>query len=371
MPKTAPAPTTINPHDYCAVTKTRGAMRDGRPKTYPDFVNSAALKALPRELAEELGWSAYADFVPCRAGHVAPKFTANQQCVECWRVSKGKAPVHGRAKDKQYYAERKPKPATAGAPKVIAAPTAPQLDAKDQKFLTALAGLRDFEKAAAAVGSTRALIESRISCNKSFADVVKDHCDRLMIPRPPAAPKKFEWDDEKRELLVTTYIDTGELESARAAVGCSPSQFYREVDSNSQFRASLDEAAPRAARVLEDVGIKLSKAGNDKLLTATLKAKLPNEYGDRLKLDITTRTDKLSDTELDARFHLMLKTLLAGSGYKFITPKGEIIDAEFTDATPRLADTTGKDRTAEVADGEAGASEADGANRSTDNDDLL
>lgn len=339
----------------------------------PDMYRHVPKRFVPVAEATARGFSMAYDGRTCRYGHQSAFWVSNEnRCVECERKKKGLPPIYPTSKAQTFYAEPRTPRKDATTPIVIQAPSIkqPEPDRNDKAFLTALAELRDFNAAAIAAGSTRALIESRISCNKLFADAVSDMCDRNMIQRPPPRRKKFEWDDEKRELLVTTYIDTGELESARAAVGCSPSQFYAEVDSNHAFRTALDEAAPRAARVLEDVGIRLSKAGNDKLLTATLKAKLPNEYGDRIKLDIHNATDKMTDEQLAARLLGTLKTLFALAPQAF---QGETINATYTEV-PQIAGSTdapGTDSAATCDGNEVSADEADVESGPDDNSDLL
>ena len=106
---TAATPATFNPYDYCKVVKSRGG------KTFPDFYNSLPIKPC---LAAMLGRQCspyYADFSPCRCGHVCGRMTANSQCIDCHRIKKGLTTIGDMAKDRVYYKPRAEKTSMAAA----------------------------------------------------------------------------------------------------------------------------------------------------------------------------------------------------------------------------------------------------------------
>jgi hypothetical protein len=155
---------------------------------------------------------------------------------------------------------------------------------------------------------------------------------QLEKPRPPEPPLLRHkttassepvvfagWTAENRVKLIDAYVDTGDIASARDAIGVSPSVYQRELEQNEAFAQLVKEADPKAQKHLEERAIQLALRGNDKLLIAVLKARLP-EYRDSLKLE-TTHVVKLSDEELDRRIRRF-----AG---------GAIIDARFTEVEPQ------------------------------------
>jgi hypothetical protein len=341
MPK--PATTTFDPTDYCAKIKSRNSV------TYPDLVNSPALKAISRADAKALGWSAYVPFLPCRNGHVAPRFVANDSCTDCWRVSKGKVPVHGKASDKKYYKARAEKPAN-GAPVIV---QAPEPDAKDKAFLGKYAEHRDIHLAATASGTTAALITSRRSHNKPLDDAMARLETDLTIPRLVPPSGEIEWTDEMRARLIEAYVDSGNLAVGRDAVGCTPSQLWREQDSNPTFAGQLDDARIRASEIIAEKASQMALAGNEKMATLILKAEKPEKYGDRMRLDMHRHTeyDKMSDADLEASFVRTLRQMFAPAlrhGWKLVSPSGHMLtDAELNTVfkpdrlMPRLSDAAG------------------------------
>jgi hypothetical protein len=291
-----PAVPKLDPAEYCAKLKTRKGI------TYPDLANSIALKILPLEVAKQQGWPTFYEPQPCQFGHVSARWTANEGCTDCWRMKLNppKDPIYRLARNQEFRKPPEPKTASAGGPQVFVQPAgAPEPTAVEQKFLEALDRTRSFDEAAKEVGWTRALVEARISANKVFAEAVADLCERRNIKRAPPREAAFRWSKELRELFVETFVNMGELESARAAVGCSASAYFKEYETNPEFRQAVDDAAPKAARVLEDVAIKQAKAGNDKLLVKVLAARIP-EYRDSVKIDFSVKHQGKSPEQLVA-----------------------------------------------------------------------
>lgn len=125
--------------------------------------------------------------------------------------------------------------------------------------------------------------------------------------KTPAKPKEaigegFSWTDDARRRLCDVYVDTGDIESARSAVGVLPSEYHRELARNNEFKDAIARATALAVQTLEDKAIGHAMRGNEKLALAILKAKFPDQYSERVKVDNThTHTVKLSDDELDKR----------------------------------------------------------------------
>lgn len=123
--------------------------------------------------------------------------------------------------------------------------------------------------------------------------------------QPPAERKlknDIDWTDNIRDVLIDEYINTGDLHGAREAVNVSAAAYYRELEANPVFAEAIKKATVLAVQTFEDRAIHLAKKGNDKLILAVLKAKLGDQYTDRVKVDNTySDLAKLSDEELDRR----------------------------------------------------------------------
>jgi hypothetical protein len=337
-------PTTIAP------CKTKGGI------VQPDFVNNVPSRFVSREESEARGWSAYWDGSSCRIGHQAAKFISNSSmCTDCWRLKKGKPAIYPTAKHQEFYKPRAEKQAAGSAPLVVEQkPLEPT--AADKRFLEALAQLKDFEAAATSCGTTTALIHSRLAYNAVFKAAVVDLQTRLQIKHVIPASAAFEWTDAKRARLIEVYIDTGSLADARDAIGATPSQYFAEKKNNSRFADQIEEADPLAAKALEDIATQLALRGQDKLLIKLLTAKIPTEYSERLKLDVTNNYATLTDEQLNERLrHALIKAH---------RQKNSIIDAVFTDLgkLPAPAENTGSSNTPAAEEP---------ASASSGNDDLL
>lgn len=130
-------------------------------------------------------------------------------------------------------------------------------------------------------------------------------CDQGLPPDPPEAEKRrlinnFEWTEDIREVLIDEYVNTGDIMAAREMVKVSAAAYHRELKFNPVFAEAIKEATVLAIQTLEDRSIHLAGKGNDKLIIATLKAKLSAEYSER-KIVEHNHTAKLSDAELDRR----------------------------------------------------------------------
>jgi hypothetical protein len=130
-------------------------------------------------------------------------------------------------------------------------------------------------------------------------------CDQGLPADPPEAERRrlnnnFDWTDDAREVLIDEYVNTGDIMAAREAINVSAAAYHRELEANEAFREAIKKATVLAIQTLEDRSIHLAGKGNDKLIIATLKAKLSEQYSERVKVENTHET-KLSDAELDRR----------------------------------------------------------------------
>jgi hypothetical protein len=256
---------TLDPNEFSAIVKVRAG------KVYPDLVNSLALRNLPKETAAAEGWPTYYMPSACANGHTAARFVKNDLCIDCWRVRQGRETVYPTAKNRTYYKQRETQPSTAnGAPVVItpAAPPAPPEPSKvEQKFLAALDECRDFDAAAAAVGWTRGLVESRASSNPVFKTALTDLCTRRDIAwtRAPDA-ETYRWTAETERAFTRRYVDCGLIEQTRQELGISASVYHEHISASASFASMVAAAEPLARLTLRDRATQAAERGNDRLL---------------------------------------------------------------------------------------------------------
>src|SRR6185437_4243860 len=104
--------------------------------------------------------------------------------------------------------------------------------------------------------------------------------------------------------FIEIFVDTGDAATARDSIAVTPSEYFREIERNADFEAAVLAATPLAAKALEEKAIQMALAGNDKLLTKVLSAKMP-EYRDRVNVDMNV-TEKLDDRQLNSRLLRLL-----------------------------------------------------------------
>lgn len=124
-------------------------------------------------------------------------------------------------------------------------------------------------------------------------------------PDPPEAERRrlindFKWNEDIEAILIDEYVNSGDIMKAREIVKCSAAAYHRHIEESEAFMEAIKKATKLAIQTLEDRSIHLAGKGNDKLIIATLKAKLSDQYTDRLKVE-NTHEEKLSDAELDRR----------------------------------------------------------------------
>jgi hypothetical protein len=293
---------------------------------------SAALEQrhtfISRAEAREQGLKFYFNGSLCHRKHNSQRYTTTGGCVEC-ALNVGAVKTDNTVKELNRDKMRRPI-----AERLV-------LSGPEQALaVEAFAKAGSYEHAASALGLNVAQLKARRVANEAFDVAFKKLELRFNVFENvgPSATPDFEWTDAHRTTLVDRFIDTGDIAEARDSIGVSPSVYQRELEQNTEFAAMIKEAEPKAWKHLEERAIQLSLRGNDKLLTAVLKAKNP-EYRDSLKLDVNTTVRNISNDELDRR----IKRL----------SRGQIIDARFTEvkSLPEAG-------IAELAGGEAEAGSA-------------
>lgn len=327
-PKVVPEP--VAARDVEKLTEAQMAAiaplaRDGTP----DLYNFMPTRLVPLDEAIARGWTQFFDARKCRYNHVAPRYVVNPKiCVDCRRIKNGKAPIGGRDGGQSEY---KPQPYKQRDQKTpdgqIVAVKQPEPDRLEKLFLEKYALLKNLEQAATLAGTTAAQIHARLSISAVFKTATNDLETRLGIRQTVPETGPFEWNEDKRVRLITVYVDTGDIAMARDAIFVTPSEWYKELDRNPAFSARLADAEPLAMNSLEERAIQQALAGNDKLLMKTLAAKKPDQYRDRLGVDMNVTT-KLTDAQIDARLS------------QLILSQRDVIDAEFNES-PRQIEADG------------------------------
>jgi hypothetical protein len=303
--------------------------KDGKP----DLYNYLPTRFVPMDEAKTRGWKWFYVGDVCSHGHKAPRYVSNPRfCVDCRRVKDNLAAIGG--KGVAEYTNR-PRPyserSTGSSASPVVVPPRP-LEPSDQekRFLVAYARTKDFDAAAHDVGTDGAVFRARLSYSQVFREAVNALEGQLGMSHTLRLEENFDWDDEKRAILIRVFIDTGDLGLARDAIQVSNYHFQLEVQNNGEFAATLADAEPLANRILDEHAIRKAKNGDSRLLDRVLTAKLP-EYAQKLKMDVNV-TEKLTDDQLNARFGQVLKQLIALGGEKHLLPRA--VDAEFSELGP-------------------------------------
>jgi len=302
-----------------------------------------------RPEARAQGLKFYWTGTPCNKGHHAKRRTLNAVCDACLYL----AGISQANKDKaERAAERQEKIARGdlGRHTVPRKSTPAEEDALRERVLSVYSETGSLEKAAQAVNLTPTELNVRIARNVTLATQIYSLEKRLRATKEQEetkyTPKRIVWDAEKYDLFIRAYVDTGNIAAARDAVGASASDYFDELNTNSDFADRVKDAHPKAAQALEEKAIQLALLGNDKLLGVVLKAKLP-EYKDKIQIEQTNTTYlKLPDTQLNKRIADLLNK------YGDVI-EGEIIerviepDAQGAGTAPRLTRGNGAAQDAE------------------------
>lgn len=278
--------------------------------TYEQHINSGRdMPTLSRADAISGGLKFYWTGEPCTQGHHSKRRTAGGGCVACLyltNVVKSRQSLERRKSVKELQAKEDREGLSLKA-----------IEPKERQIvLDTYADTGDIEKAATQIGMTLAELNVQIAKSIPFATEIYALERRLKNSgRMVYVHRDIEWTDAKRELLLRAYVDTGLIQTARDAVGASPTNLNEELDRNPAFAEQMEEATPKAARALEEKAIQMALHGNYQLLSVILKAKFP-EYKDKIQVEQTT-TIKLPDPQLNERIALLLEK------YR------NVVDAEF------------------------------------------
>lgn len=271
----------------------------------PDLYNHMPTRLIPVEEAKFRKWGYFFQTNPCRYGHVAPRYTSNPRlCVDCNRLKSGKSTIG----EKTGIDSRNFRAGTGNANgKIVVKVEKPEeVDAWERRFLEAYAYHKEFKSACEAAKTTEAQVESRIAYSAPFYKAYTALEERLGIKKVNNSDG-YIWTKPKHDKLIETYINTGDLATARDAIGVTPFEYFQELARNPIFAERLKEADPLAHLALEERAIQLALAGNDKLLTKVLSVKKP-EYKDNIKVDMNI-AEKLDDRQLNARLFRLLNKL--------------------------------------------------------------
>jgi hypothetical protein len=238
----------------------------------PNLRDFVPKRLVTLEEAKTKGWSWHFEGNPCRYSHIAARRTSNPSiCSDCdrLRATPPQEPIYGKSKAQAFYPESRIKgnKDLTSPTSVAAAPAAPlELPKKDQEFLAELDSLRDFDAAAAAVGTKRGLIEARVSSNEMFRKAIEDLCQRRGIAwsRAPDA-EEFVWTAAIERALVRRWIDLGILAAARDELKIPASAYQDHMQRSTEFFALIEEARPRAKESLRERAVQDASRGNDRL----------------------------------------------------------------------------------------------------------
>jgi hypothetical protein len=231
------------------------------------------------------GWRYFYEGKACSHGHIAPRSVRNKSlCVDCDRIKSGRAPIGGMGEPQH---APKGRPRTSVRPETIVRPISTRVGATGSKspqrpveptkrqkdFLAAYAELKDFDAAAKKVSVSPAVLESELSYSLVFRDAYDALEERIGVFHTVSYDTEYEWDDEKRAMLIRMYIDTGMLDVARDAIRITPSLLEEELKSNPTFAAQLIEAKPLADKIVDEKIRRAAIEGNPQIL-GTLSKRL-------------------------------------------------------------------------------------------------
>lgn len=252
---------------------TVAPLRDERPHMYAHM--PSRFVTLPEAKARH--WKYFYIGDVCKKGHKAPRFVSNPSaCVDCDRVRSGMQTIGGKGAVEAHVPIRSPKTnADGGKTERTPEPTKRQKD-----FLAAYAELKDFDSAAKKVNVAPAVIEGELSWSLVFRDAYDALEERTGLRHIVAYDEDYEWDEDKRSMLIRMYIDTGDLGTARDAVRCTPSQYHEEVKNNPEFAGRIAEAKQYADQIVVETARRMGLAGNPQIIGNIAKNLEPDTTDD-------------------------------------------------------------------------------------------
>lgn len=313
------------PREKRAFTREEiAAIAPVNPDGKPDMLNHMPTRFVPYDEAKVQEWPYFFEGAICRYGHQSTRFVSNPRlCVDCFRIKRGKTPIgtvkHAAEWKAPARAPRDTKPAEQRP--VIIQPTTSvaEPDRLEKKFLENYAACKGFEQAASLSNISAAHMHARLAWSEPFRNACAELESRLGIRRSIPPPVDFDWTDDKRERFLTVYVDTGERATARDSIGCTMTQFQKEIQNNPEFGAAVESAEELADLALEERAVQLALLGNDKVLLKVLSAKNA-KYRDNIRVDMNVSEKNLSADQLRAE---ILRLVKAGHG--------RIIDGEFAE----------------------------------------
>lgn len=275
-------------------------------KGSPDMLHYMPTRQVPYDEAVARHWTYFYDGRQCKRGHVAPHFVNNvNHCVDCKRtLEDGQDPIGfmapGIPRPPRTYVKKDPPPATGVPAAAPVLPRPPEPDRLEKQFLTAYADTKDFYAAADRCAVSAAHMQMRLSCSPLFKAAITDLENRLNIVHIPSIDENFAWDEDKVHRLLMVYEDTGDIATARDSIGVTPSQFNKEMRENGEFFARVTETQKHADQILLEKATQLALRGNDKLLQQLLRAKMPEQFGDKLNLNLNGEVRLTNDQLIDS-----------------------------------------------------------------------
>lgn len=298
----------------------------------PDLLNYMPTRFVPFDESKAQEWPYFYEGAICRYGHQSTRFVSNPRlCVDCFRIKRGKIPIGTTKQAAEWKAPpRKQREEPTAAAPIVVAPSAPEPDRLEKKFLEHYAATKSFDQAAQLANTPAAHMHARLSWSPPFKEAVAELEQRLGIRRTLPPPVEFEWTDEKRNIFLTVYVDTGERATARDAIGCTMSQFQKEIANNSEFATAVQNAEELADLSLEERAIQMALMGNDKVLLKVLGSKM-RKYGDNVRVDLNVSEKNLS---VDQLRNEVLRMLRAGHGRTLEGEFAEVVSAGTPKALP-------------------------------------
>jgi hypothetical protein len=298
----------------------------------PDLYNFMPTRFITKDEAQGRGWTFFYIGESCRWGHMAPRYVSNPRlCVDCNRIKEGRNTVGAKgtqeyAGTKRPYQRRTSEPATKtpGAPTTEPRPLEP--DAVEKKFITEYAATKSFKDAAERCGRTEAEFLGRLSYDKVFRAAVNQLEMDNGLSRTASMTEDFDWDDDKRVVLMRMYINTGDLAQAMRAIGVSNFHYEREMEENAEFRDDMERAEALAWRHVDRHAISEAMRGDSRLLQRVMAGNI-EKYNERLKVDMNV-TQKLTDDQINEQFQQAVARL-ADLGQPIQLPRAAV-EAEFS-----------------------------------------
>lgn len=245
-------------------------LKDGRPHMYGHMPT----RFVTLLEAKHRLWKYFYIGDVCKKGHKAPRFVSNPSaCVDCDRVRSGMQTIGGKGAVESH----KPVRAARADPEGerVVEPTRRQ-----KEFLAHYAELKDFDMAAKKINATPAVIEGELSWSVVFRDAYDALEERTGLRHIVAYDVDYEWDEDKRSMLIRMFVDTGDIGTARDAIRVTPYEFHEECKRNPEFAGRIAEAQPLADKIALERIRRAGIEGNPQILIGLMKQLEPADDTD-------------------------------------------------------------------------------------------